>query len=152
MIVTGYQLLPSYEHLWDLAGQCVHLLGSADDLMAMGESAVASSLDPWTAFPRTPWFHGRLFGPEGELHWRAYGTAVRAAIVLDAPPDQPAWQALVQAIEACGFEDGTALDLEPQEAQVQLWRRYPYLQAEVRSYLDPSGAPTFVRYCAVTGV
>ncbi len=153
-MIAARTLCKNHAVLWALAADCQPFLGPADALTLLAEDAVTSVLAPWTPARQDAWTQGRIFGARGELHWRAYGSLVRALLVTDGLPPgagDPAPGTAAQRLQALGFSEVSepALTASPPQT-LPLWRTDDYGEAQVRRYVDNAGVEQFVRYVSAT--
>jgi hypothetical protein len=160
MTALGQTVLEQNDTLRDLITNCQPLLGDESSLMALVEHNVASRLAPWTALPDEGWTQGRVFGAQGELRWRAYGRLLRVVLITDEVelpnPDGEAGDTappvpVETRLRELGFANVADLNtLTVEDGAIFLWRGEPYVEAQVRRYLDNNGISSFVRYCGIT--
>lgn len=148
-MIVARILCENHAALWTLAANCQPFLGPAEALTLLAEDAVTSSLGPWRNGEAGAWTLGRIFGSQGELRWRAYGSVLRGLLVTDGLPDARP-DAAVRRLQELGFTEIETPQLAPSDRPLPLWRTADYLAAQVRRYVDGGGNELWLRYLGVT--
>lgn len=146
-LITGHHLCKDYTELWAFCEFCIDLLGG--DPMIIAEHATAANIEPWPSAEKQAWTRGRLFGVQGEVQWRSYGTVLRVAVLVEAVDDTAA-QTITQKLNHLGVEtiDDTHYQVNPQTMALET-NEDEYTRAQIRSYGDEQSPHLFVRYCQV---
>ncbi len=159
-MITGHILVPNLKKLWALAQSVEALLGELNELIAIGEHATDAVMTSWVAFSRDAWHQGRLFGTQGELCWRRYGTHWRAVLTLDTIPTGTSTGTstdLHETMSTQGFQgilqsDHSAADQTLNDQEIHLWPHGAYSHVTVRYYKDSAGNEFCYRYLRATPI